>query len=103
MNKTLERALLFLVKKTVLEIADWLVADFLIDAVRGRIGEIGVQAAETFAGIQHTLRECRDTGSCVTFSAQGRRRIYCAYADSMSSVASQSRHGDDLSILPNKQ
>jgi hypothetical protein len=54
-----------LLKNPVLDIADPSVPDFLIDAVRCWIGEIGVEATESLSGVEHALGEGGDAGSCI--------------------------------------
>src|SRR5439155_5244105 len=72
-------------------VADGLVANGLVDRVRGRVRTVGVQAAEGPSLLQQASAQRGDQGAGVPLTTKLRRRVHRADAGAMARASTEAR------------
>ena len=83
-----------------LDVAHGRVADRLVDVVRGRVGQVGEQEAETATGVERLLADRRDEGARVPAAASVRWRVDRADPDAVGRPPAGPRQRGDVAVLP---
>src|SRR5712691_7100059 len=81
-------------------VGDGLVADPLVDAVRGWVGEVGVEEAEASALFEQGCGEVGDECAGVASAAKLGWRVDGADADAVGGGAPEARERDRLAVVP---
>src|SRR5690349_19526045 len=90
-------------KRVLRRLADELVADPLVDAVRRRVREVGVQEAVRASVRKQTCAQLSREGTAVSAAARVRRRVDGPDAHTGWRPAAETGHGDRLRVLPERE